>query len=433
MPARRILVVSYPYPPMPSVGGNRWLAMSKYLRRAGHEVEILTTGAFGALDDDSEHQVHRTKDLIAAGWLRTLLRRPPLPQAGLAASEDTPAPMIATGTLVPDMYLATWVPYAIASARQLLSQRSFDCIVTTSAYESTHLIPLALPGVRPAWVADFRDGWTFHPHKPPYPTVAQRRLDVWLERRVVTTAERTIVVERPVGEDLRRRLGVDAVHVPNGWDPELAADARSAQPPALDPKRLVLVHTGKLSGGWGRHPGTLFEAMSLLQERSPAAAARIQVVLAGRLDVAERRLIESAGLSTMLSHVGQLTRAEALALQGRADVLVLITAPDLVWELPGKLFEYIGAGRPVLALAEGNEAARVVHETGVGWTVAPLDVPAIAQALERIAAGDVRTEPDEAVIERYVYPSPALAAAEQIERAIERRRAGRGRFGRAAG
>jgi glycosyltransferase involved in cell wall biosynthesis len=201
----------------------------------------------------------------------------------------------------------------------------------------------------------------------------------------------------------------------------------------LDPSRIVLVHTGKLSGGWGRHPGTLFEAMTLLAERLPAAAARIQLVLAGRLDVAERRLIESAGLSKMLSHVGQLTRPEALALQRRADVLVLITAPDLVWELPGKLFEYIGAGRPVLALAEGNEAARVVHETGVGWTVAPLDVPAIAQALERIAAGELRTEPDEAVIERYVYPSPALAAAEQIERAIERRRAGRGRLGRGAG
>jgi glycosyltransferase involved in cell wall biosynthesis len=413
---------------MPTVGGNRWLAMAKYLRRAGHEVEILTTGAFGALADDHEQQVHRTKDLLGAQWLRTMLRRPPLPVAGAQAVEDTPAPAIATKTIVPDMYLATWAPYALGAARRLLRERRFECMVTTSAYESTHLIPLGLGSHRPAWVADFRDGWTFHPHKPAYPTSAQRRLDLWLEQRVVRAAERTIVVERPVGEDLRARLGVDAAHVPNGWDPDLAPKEQRIAPRPQQIRavgagggRVLLVHTGKLSGGWGRHPGTLFRAMSLVRERSPEAASRLKLVLAGRLDVAERELIDSAGLQSMLSHVGQLSRSESLALQRRADVLVLITAPDLVWELPGKLFEYIGAGRPVLALADGNEAARVVTETGVGWTVSPVNVGAIARALERIAAGELRYEPDAAAIKQYLFPAPAVEAEKQIELAIARR------------
>jgi glycosyltransferase involved in cell wall biosynthesis len=394
------------------------MAMAKYLRRAGNEVEILTTGAFGTHPDDEAHQVHRTKDLIAAGWLRTALRRPPLPQSGAPAVDDTPAPAIATRTVVPDMYLVTWVPYAIAAVRRLLAERQFDCIVTTSANESTHAIPLALGKRRPAWIADFRDGWTFHSHRPEFPTEMQRRLDVWLERRVVETAERTTVVERPVGQDFRDRLGVDAVHLPNGWDPELEAVAESASVALPDTGRVLMVHTGKLSGGWGRHPGTLLQAMVLLRDRSPETAARLQLVLAGRLDVAERELIDSAGLGDMLLHVGHLSRAESLALQRRADVLVLITAPDLVWELPGKLFEYIGARRPVLALAEGNEAASVVHETGLGWTVPPLDVLAIAQTLERIAARELRANPSASALDRYIYPSPSEAAAEQIERAI---------------
>ena len=418
MPSRRILVISYPYPPMPTVGGNRWLAMSKYLRRAGHEVEILTTSAFGTDAHDVEHMVHRTPDLLGARWLRTLLRRPPLPEAGSPAVDDTPAPAVATRLLVPDMYLATWVPYAIAAARRLVRERHFDCVVTTSAYESTQLIPLGLGSRRPAWVADFRDGWTFHSHRAPFPTAAQKRLDVALERRVVRTAERTIVVERPVGEDLRTRVGIDAVHVPNGWDPDLDADPGSVSLPALPADRALLVHTGKLSGGWGRHPGTLFEGLALLRDRAPSVASRLQLVLAGRLDVAERELIESAGLGDLLVHVGHLSRAQALALQRRATALVLITSPDLVWELPGKVFEYIGARRPVLALADGNEAAAVVRETGVGWTVPPGDVPAIADALERIAKGELTFAPDEAEIARYVYPAPAAAAEEQIERAI---------------
>jgi glycosyltransferase involved in cell wall biosynthesis len=395
--------------------------MSKYLQRRGHDVEILTTGAFGSLPDDREQRIHRTRDLIAAGWLRRLLRRPPLPSPGEAAADDTPVPAIATRLLVPDLYVATWVPYALLAARRLLRERPFDCIVTTSAYESTHLIGLALGARRPGWVADFRDGWTFQSHRLPWPTEAQRRLDRRLERLVVESADRTTVVERPVGADLRARLGVDAIHVPNGWDPELEQEARSANLPELGDGRLILVHTGKLSGGWGRHPGTLFEAMSLLRDRTPHVAERIQLVLAGRLDVAERQLIESAGLGSMLRHLGQLSREQALALQRRADVLVLITAPDLVWELPGKLFEYLGAGRPVLALAEGNEAARVVTETRIGWTVPPGDVGAIAGALERIAAGELRYEPDAAAIKQYLFPAPAVEAEKQIELAIARR------------
>ena len=80
MTARRILVISYPFPPMPTVGGNRWLAMSKYLRRAGYEVEILTTGAFGA------RARIVSRGAIAPGPDRralaaAMLRRPPLPRA----------------------------------------------------------------------------------------------------------------------------------------------------------------------------------------------------------------------------------------------------------------------------------------------------------------------------------------------------------------
>ena len=419
--SRRVLVVSYPYPPMPTVGGNRWLAMSKYLRRAGYEVEILTTSAFGSLPDDAEQQVDRAFDLVGARWLRRSLRRPPIPPPGVAGADDTPPPAIVTKLVVPDHNALTWAPFAIAAARRMLAARDFDCIVTTSAYESTHLIPLALGRRRPAWVADFRDGWTFHPWKPPYPTRAQRRLDAYLERRVVMSAERTTCVEAPVAEDLRERLGVDATLVPNGWDPELAADSDRVSLPELDEGRLQLVHTGKLSGGWGRNPTPFLEALARLRAESPATAAQLQLVLAGRLDRSERELIESFALGDLVRHLGQLSRAEAIALQRRADALVLITAPNLVWELPGKIFEYMGAGRPVLALASGNEAARVVAETGIGWTVAPDDPIAISAALRRIASGELAQAYAPHGLARYTYPGPAEEMARVIESAIERR------------
>lgn len=429
MAARRILVVSYPYPPMPSVGGNRWLAMTKYLRRRGHRVDVLTTSAFGALPDDPQLGVHRCGDLMAAHWLRTLLRRPPLPKPGEAVAVDKPPQAFMTRVLVPDHYVATWVPYATRAARRLIDLHGYDCVITTSAYESTHLVGLGL-GLgrrRPAWIADFRDGWTFHPWRPPFPTAAQRRLDVRMERAVVLGAERTVVVERPVGEDFRERLGVDAGYVPNGWDPDLELQAADVPPDGLDYEGVTLVHTGKLSGDWGRHPGYLFQALGRLRDTDPDLGRRLRLVLAGRLDQDEQRLIEQAGLERIVRHVGMLSRADAMALQRRADVLVLLTSPTLVWELPGKIFEYFGARRPILALADGNEAARIVEETGTGWTVPPDDVDQIVTMLKRLLAGEMAVQYDDTRLAPYVYPAPALALEAELERAIAARAGRRAR------
>jgi glycosyltransferase involved in cell wall biosynthesis len=419
MPQRRLLVVTYAYPPMPSVGGNRWLAMTKYLRRAGHHVDLLTTSAFGGLADDEQQGVHRSRDLIAAPWLRMLMRRPPLPKPGEAAAVDKAPQKAVTHVLVPDHNIATWVPFAALEARRLIAASGYDCVITTSAYESTHAVGLLLGRRRPAWIADFRDGWTFHPWRPPFPTGFQRGLDVRLERAVVESADRTIIVERPVGDDFRTRLGIDVGYVPNGWDPDLEREAAAAEPPSIDRRALTLVHTGKLSGGWGRHPGTLFEALRRMQEADPRLGERLQLVLAGRLDRDEQRLIEQAGIRGLVRHVGNLSRAEAMALQRTADVLVLLTSSTLPWELPGKVFEYFGARRPILALAAGNEAARVIEETGTGWTVSPDDVAAIVSRIEQLLDSGAVKPYDDAKLSRYVYPAPAASLELEVERAIE--------------
>jgi glycosyltransferase involved in cell wall biosynthesis len=429
---------------MPSVGANRWLAMAKYLSRRDHVVEILTTSAFGRLPDDQPMGVHRSGDLIAARWLRTLMRRPPLPQGGETPVLDKPPQAVVTRVLVPDHNVATWVPIATRMARRLIRERIYDCVITTSAYESTHVVGLGLGRDRPAWIADFRDGWTFHPWREPFPTGLQRRIDVALERAVVRSADRTIVVEQPVGEDFRSRLGVDAGYAPNGWDPELDpgwtenperveepetvdAQADATNPTggraAQDGNTVTLVHTGKLTGGWGRSPEALFAAMRRLREQEPQIASRLRVVLAGRLDSDEQRLIDEARLDGMLRHVGMLSRTDAMALQRSADVLLLITSPTLVWELPGKVFEYFGAGRPILALAHENEAARVVQETDTGWTVPPRDVDAIAAILKRLVLDGTRLRIDPQKLAPYIYPRPAEVVEAEIERAIAARAA----------
>ena len=119
-------------------------------------------------------------------------------------------------------------------------------------------------------------------------------------------------------------------------------------------------------------------------------------------------------------HLGTLSRAQALALQRAADALVLLTSRN-AGEATSKLYEYLASGRPVLALATGNEAARIVAETGAGVTVDPTDVPGIAAALRRVAAGTLHAG-GERDLGRYVYPGPAAAMSELIDAALSERR-----------
>jgi glycosyltransferase involved in cell wall biosynthesis len=128
-------------------------------------------------------------------------------------------------------------------------------------------------------------------------------------------------------------------------------------------------------------------------------------------------LIERTGVSELVEHVGLLDRADVIALQRSADVLVLITSQDPS-QATGKLFEYLSAGKPILALADGNEAERLVRATGTGVVVPPDDVDAIADALRRALRGDLAREYAPQGIERFAYPHLAKEMAGVIEEAI---------------
>jgi glycosyltransferase involved in cell wall biosynthesis len=421
MSPTRLLVITYFSAPDPAVGSARWSAMSEWLRRRGHEVTILTTSAAGTLPSD-QPWTHRTSDLVSVSALRRLLRRPPLSSARTGTYVRKPAPRLLANLAVPDEYLLSWVLGALPAAHRLVRERGIDCIVTSGPPHSTHLIPLLLPRRRPAWVADFRDGWRFEPLRPAWPTTMQDRLDAALERRVAGAAEVVIGVTRPIAEDFATRLGARSAFVSNGWDPLLDERVANVEHPALDRGVVNLVHTGKLSGLRGRDPRPLFAALKMLSIEEPGLAARLRIVLAGRLDTEEDQLLRELDHRIAVVHVGHLERDAAVALQRDADALLLLTSQGHVSQATGKLFEYLTAGRPIIALAQDNEAARIVRETGTGITVAPDDIQGIARALAAAADGTLARAYAPRDLERYVYPAPADAVAELIERSIKRRR-----------
>ena len=428
---RSFLVVVHPFPPTPSSGANRWGGMVKYLRRAGHDVRVVTSGAFGPLAEPAAEQgVLRTGDLMASAGLRRLAGLPPLalpdargaeagrtrPDEPVSSGSDLPAPL--THVLVPDAFLVSWAPMALRAAWSTLAERPADCVITSSPNESTHLIGAVLRRrFGAAWLADLRDGWTFQRFLPDFPTRPQRALNRALERRALRGADVVTAATRPIADDLSARLGVGCAHVPNAWDPDLETDLASGPEPGNGEVRLV--HTGRISGGWGRDPGPLFAALRRLLDTEPALEERVRLVMAGGLDDRDRRAIAEARLDGVVADLGSLPRAEALRQQRQAHALLLVTSSHS-GEATGKLFEYLAAGRPIVALAAANEAARIVSETGTGVAVDPTDAAGLDAALRRAVDGTLPFSPRN--LSAYRFPGPALRVAELAETVI----AGRG-------
>ena len=420
-PRRRLLIITYYFPPEGSVGAHRWRAMSRWLQRLGHEVTVLTTPAFGTLPNEGA-EIERVFDLAASPALRRLLRRPPVsnPTDGELRMGAAAPPRIVADLRVPDAPVLGWNPAAGLAARRLVRERGIECVITSGPPHSTHLIPLLLGRRRPAWIADFRDGWRFEPLRGPWPVPGQSALDRFLERKVADKADTTVAVTRPIVDDLAGRLRAGSAWVPNAWDPELEGVVADADVPELEPETVNIVHAGKLylEGSNRRDPGPLGPALRLLLERRPDAARRLRILVAGRRDSKEERYLGELDPASMIRHLGPLRHDSMLALERRADALLLVTASELVSLATGKLFEYLAAGRPIIALAHGNEAARIVAETETGVTI-PMDDPdGLARAFEAALDGNFSERYSPHDLEPYVYPAPARQVAELVERTI---------------
>jgi len=414
-----LLLVAYFYPPCRDTGAHRPAAMAKWLRRLGHQVTVLTTSAYGEGADD-EREVVRTADLQRA---RARLAGHERVDALFDSDTYTGRPHPLSRVIVPEPLLAAWAPFARRRALALARRQGFDCAITTSPPESAHLVGRALRRRGVAWLADVRDGWSFEPIRPGFPTAAQRRLDQRLERRWLKGADAVVCVSRPVADDLSGRLGIEAHLVPNGWDPDLVeAGVNEADVGhALDSDRVSLVYTGRF-GSYGRDPAPLVNALAELGEQDPEAAERLELVIAGPVTDAEAGLLTKSVAPARIKLLGSLPRNRALALQRAADALLLLASQRRSQLLNFKLFEYLAAGLPILALAAGTEAGRMVVELG-GETVPADDVPAIVRALRRLAAGELRA-PDPAAREAYAYPRAAERMAAAIEAAIAASRGG---------
>jgi glycosyltransferase involved in cell wall biosynthesis len=412
-PGLSILLVAQLTPPGQLSGARRPANLAKYLARRGHRVTVLTSLASGRGPVPGAERVVRTRDVLASrlNWRRSHFESI---QGREQASAAGSSPL--ESIVVPDLALAGWIPFALPRALSLAREHSFDCVLTTSPPQSAHLVGLALRLTGVPWLADLRDGWTFDPPRPGWPTGAQEAADRALERAALGRADRLVAVTQPIAEDLGRRLGREVAVITNGFDPDEAADADAG---LLSPDRHSLVYTGRANVS-GRTPRPLIEGLAALRGAEPELAERLEVVFAGPATDEERTMFADERVAGLVRSVGTLERAEALALQRAADSLLVIAEGSSGKSVAtNKLYEYLAAGRPVLVLGEDSEAARTVRDGGAGIVAPAGDPAAVADALRRLVTSDLPG--GTGAIEQYSWPVLAERFERELEAAVGRR------------
>ena len=243
MTPRSFLVIVHPYPPTPSSGANRWGAIVKYLRRAGHDVRVVTSGAFGTLADaEQERGVIRTGDLMASPRLRRLAGIAPLAapdgKGGGAAGADPGLPAVLTQVVVPDAFLASWAPQALAGR-------------------------LAIPARAARRLRDHELAERVHPPRGPRaPAPARPRLDRRPARRLDL---RALPARVP---DTRAALAQPSARAPCAH----RARTRSWRPPSRSPPTCA--RGSRSTWRTCRTPGTpIWRRASASRTRPPAAAS----------------------------------------------------------------------------------------------------------------------------------------------------------------
>ncbi len=404
---KRVLVITYYWPPAGGSGVQRWVKFAKYLPAEGWQPVIYTplnpdapaTDRSLEADVPPEAEVLRTPIREPYGLYRRLFGAQKAEKSEVNPINAAEKPWkkklsmwIRSNLFIPDPR-RSWVRPSVRFLLKYLKGHPVDLIVSTGPPHSMHLIArdLARKTGLP-WLADFRDPWTkiFY-YKHLLMTRVVRRKDAALERSVLEECSAVVAVSPRVQDDFRQMTSRPVHLVTNGYDeadfapfrrdahPEAEAgtntgtmpEAMVGSPSEDDSKRsFTLIHTGLFAADGD--PTVLWRILAEKCAADAQFAARLRIRLAGKTDRKVLDSIRQAGLEGNLDDLGYRPHRDMPALQTGATVLLLPLRkePEYASVLPGKLFEYLGARRPVLGIGQSDGAmAQILKETGSGETL----------------------------------------------------------------
>lgn len=372
---KKVLIISYYWPPSGGSGVQRWLKFVKYLPSMGIEPHVLIPD--GAQYPDSDPSL--LKDIPAEAHIYRVPIIEPYsifsfltgtdPKTATRASfiqnmekKDWKSRLsfwIRSNLFIPDARML-WIGPAAKAALKIMKKEQIDVLISTGPPHSCHLAALKVKQKikNIHWLADFRDPWTGIDYfKDLNLTALARERHHQLEKKVVQTADRVIVIGETMGKEFSE-LGAKRVEViHNGFDTEDIA----AESPKVEP--YTITYAGTM--GKSRNPDTLWSALDQIFEANPDTAKKWRIRLIGRIDPLVRTSLENKKWKEQVEWMDYMDHERLQSYLMASDILLVVVnqAPNAKGILTGKIFEYLASGRPVLALGpEDGDLASILHD-----------------------------------------------------------------------
>lgn len=399
----KVFMIAYQYPPMGGPGVQRTLKFSKYLRDFSWEPIVFTRDSSGSLADETLLQE------IPEGM--EVIRTRAYDFESMKGIMKYPGKIMARKILIPDG-AAVWYKLSVKKAKKYLENHKIDVIYSTSFPYSDHLMALQIKKAFPElpWVVDFRDEWMNNPYllDKPYNSL-RMKIEKKMESNVIAMADR-VIVNTPVMMKNFIKVYKEHEHkftcIPNGFDREDFMDYKSSGDKKRNDK-LTFTYTGMLYGR--RKPDLFLECVRELINKNVIRENEICLKFIGNfLPGYFDTLNEKFKLETVITVYGYMPHKECIGQLLQSDVLLLIEGAGPGGEAfyTGKLFEYMNAGRPIVAVIPGKGvAADLIRESKTGYVADCDDKEQILNMLNDIIQlwkkDKLEYNPDYKVINRY--------------------------------
>lgn len=420
---RRLLLISYLFPPAGGVAVQRALSLAKYLPRSNYQVTVLSASnpSTPVVDRNLESQIppgvrvervftpeipFQTRQKLWA-VLQRLASGFGTARGGEPAGDGATKPSGRLTGLVQQVFCpdpeVVWKPFALRAARKIVRRDNIGTVLVTAPPFSAFLTGVALKRQFPhlRLVSDFRDSWlNFYLSQFEFlRNDSVRRRSIAMERMVVEHSDLVVTVTPSIVEELRGRYGhLDPARfatVVNGYDPEMFASFR---PRPHGTGKIVVSYLGTL------YPASSARYYLRALESLPAGiAARFETRFFGRVTGQEKTILDQHQASA-IRVFGFQPQAEAFRKMEETD-FVLITMTDAA-SLTGKILEYVAMNKPVLAFSPiPGEVSRILGETGAGWCAPVDEVDAgrrmLLRAVDLMDGRQPALTPDRVAIQQY--------------------------------
>ena len=376
---KKVLILTYYWPPSGGGGVHRNLKYAKYFRDFGWEPVIYTAedadypsedkSLFKDVPENLEVVKHPIWEPYDVYRKLVGIKKGKKIYSGFISEnkkmgfKQRLAVWVRGNFFIPDAR-KYWIKPSIRHLVKYLKENPVDAIISSGPPHSMHLIGLGIKKkLDIPWVADFRDPWTnidFYD---------QLQLSGWadrkhkrLEKEVLQKADQVVTVSWHWANDFKN-LGAPGIQViTNGFDPE---DFEFEGAP--NPQEFSIAHIGSLNKD--RNPPVLWEALNDLCTEIPGFKDKLVIRLIGNTDISVKGELERLGLMDNADFQGYMPHKEVLKQQKSSQVLLLLlnNTPNVLGVVPGKLFEYMATGRPILAIGpEAGDSAKIIRGSGAG-------------------------------------------------------------------